>query len=196
MSTDTQEPEVQNEEMSQTEGYAEVIRHTESVASGPTAEEHHAAKLTAMREELSNLAVERAGLDEQRKTLKKRYDGLVEQLATAQVRGPEYRPLLDGPASEASEPEAWRALPIDALGLSGGIASKLEEAGIVTIGQLQQAMNGERWWDNLDGIGEGKAEKLADAFAQFWSKHPEYCQEEDEAIASFDFDAEPEEDAE
>jgi hypothetical protein len=171
VTTETNELELQNEE-----AVVEEQAELEPVAIAPTADEHHAAKLTAMREELSDLAVERAKLDEKRKVLKKRYDGLVEQLASDQVKGPEYLPLIDGPAAKSEEPEAWRELLVDSLLLPGHIEQKLLAADIVSLGQLSDKMDGDWWWETMPaGIGKAAAEKISDAFAAFWAKHPEYC---------------------
>jgi hypothetical protein len=31
------------------------------------------------------------------------------------------------------------------------------------------------WAKEIPGVGESSADKISDAFAQFWAKHPEFC---------------------
>jgi hypothetical protein len=55
----------------------------------------------------------------------------------------------------------------------------LIDAGFTTLGKLFDQMQDQGvWWaKDIPGIGEASAEKIADAFAQFWKEHPEYCDE-------------------
>jgi hypothetical protein len=108
------------------------------------------------------------------------------------------RPLLDEseegekPAGLVLEPtgsKSWRRVKVATLGLQSQILTKMEDAGVTTIGKLSDVMNaaGVWWRKEIKGIGEASAEKIADALSDFWKDHPEYTQPEaaeDEAAAS------------
>lgn len=83
-----------------------------------------------------------------------------------------------GQAGGSSRVGAWRAQPVAALGISEAIMAKLAKVGIETLGQLSDWMekHGEFWSADIPGIGEAKATDIADRFAAYWEKHPEYTQ--------------------
>jgi len=190
VTTETQELDLRGELLAelkgQTEGLSDLI-HAKGIP-GPTADEHHAAKLTAMREHLTDLDVELDALDTRRKEVKTQRATAISELNAARIGGPEFLPLLDGPAAKPEEPEAWRELSIDGLGLPSRISLALQTANIVHLGQLSDRMDRIEWWDEMKGVGMGMAEKIAEAFATFWASHPEYCEQRDEVAETFDFD--------
>lgn len=95
---------------------------------------------------------------------------------------PEDPPLLD--VSE-KDPDAWRSLSIDELGVYGvaeGTLGKMKQAEIHTFGDYHSYCNkhldGPR---AITGIGQGKADGIADAWVKFFAEHPEHCPPKDEA---------------
>jgi hypothetical protein len=95
----------------------------------------------------------------------------------------------NGPAEKANN--NWRRVKVEKLGLQSQILGKLLDAGVTTLGKLSDTMNAAGvWWRNeIKGIGDASAEKIADAFAFFWESHPEYTQPE-KADGEADDDAE------
>ena len=76
----------------------------------------------------------------------------------------------------ADNSSGWQELSIHELGLPELIAKKVTDAGHLTIGKLSKLMNdhGQWWPKEIPGIGEASGEKIENAFANFWKKHPEY----------------------
>ncbi len=140
-----------------------------------TAEDHHEARVLELSLALGKVCVKLGKIEAVRKALKDDYKNVLQQLDALVENGPEELPLFDGPTATVSGGgDAWRDLPVDALDIPAGTQHKLEEAGLVSLGFLADAMNGERWQDKVDGVGEKAAEKIAEAFVTFWSDHPEY----------------------
>jgi len=96
------------------------------------------------------------------------------------------RPLLpvaeNVPKESASDanPKAWRRWKIKSLEIEEKIATKLSDAGFTTLGNLFDHMKdqGIFWAKKIQGVGGASADKVADAFTQFWGEHPEFCGEE------------------
>jgi DNA-directed RNA polymerase alpha subunit len=84
--------------------------------------------------------------------------------------GREY-PLFDGPKAGAPAEDAWRAEPIDELGLSAALAAKLLEAGIETVGALCDFRRDGRGFTGIRGVGEAAATKIEDALENFFDLH-------------------------
>ena len=80
--------------------------------------------------------------------------------------------------SQGPKKDDWKRLPLEDAGINGNIGRLLVEAGHDTLGKLAQLMNvhGQWWPKEVKGIGEGGATEVADRFADFWAKHPEYCE--------------------
>jgi ERCC4-type nuclease len=75
-------------------------------------------------------------------------------------------------SAETSTTDAWRSEPIEVLNLPVGIVKVLQEAMITTLGAI--ATQGEVGsLTDIEGIGEAKAEKIADALEQYWREHPQ-----------------------
>ncbi len=128
-----------------------------------------------------------SGAKERAKAAKERYTSALDELDALIERGPDYQQKLPGMADVGKPAEqspggfvdnSWRELSVSELELPEAIAVDLTDAGIETLGQLADRTNQDQWWRDIDGIGPGKAEKVADAFAAFWASHPEYCQTE------------------
>lgn len=69
---------------------------------------------------------------------------------------------------------------ITELRIRDGVAAKLEEADLGTLGALSDRMAtyGTTWNNGVKGIGEKAAEEVSDALAAFWGLHPELCEPE------------------
>lgn len=129
--------------------------------------------------EVAELEQEYEGLKADASAAKKRFEAADKELRYLIRKGPDRQTKLrladsDAPAAEVAE---WKGLPLAALDLAEGIQTKLVEAGIATLGDLQAKVeqHGECWYQDIAGIGQGKAEDIADAFMVFWGAHPEYC---------------------
>jgi hypothetical protein len=153
----------------------------------------------AASNELAEAGIEFARIKETHKTAKERFEAALDNLTRIAERGPERMPLFDGRggdgessatqppqagASEASESDAtadtantiadanaWRKEPIESLGLPPKLADRLEEAGISTIGELEDkraAFNGLR---GISGIGPAKVTVIEDAVIGWLSKN-------------------------
>lgn len=105
---------------------------------------------------------------------------------------PLFKPALQsGPESAAAATEspapapgadAWRAASIDELSLPDGIKEKLRAASIDgralpepldTLGAISDFTNRGRRLIDLDGIGQDKADQIADAMTAWFAAHPD-----------------------
>lgn len=129
------------------------------------------------------------------KSLKKRRDCLTEELSQLISDGPtpvrrETKPAA-GETNQASsetnqaipkgqqkpqpvnDSTEWRAVPLDKLELKKGVHSKLEDAGVETIGQLEDLRaaiaNGKKEWPK--GIGAAKITEIEDAIINWLTKN-------------------------
>ena len=72
--------------------------------------------------------------------------------------------------------EAWKDESLRELGLPLGLQVKLLAEDIDTLGSLSSHMATNMVRD-IDGIGDGALEKIANAFDAYWKAHPEYCED-------------------
>jgi len=65
---------------------------------------------------------------------------------------------------------------VEQLGLAKTLTKKLIDARLETLGLLSDLMaeQGTWWHREVAGVGEGGAEKVSDAMADFWKSHPEF----------------------
>jgi len=79
-------------------------------------------------------------------------------------------------AGRATRKDAWRAVRVEQLGLAKPLTKKLVDARLETLGLLSDLMQdkGTWWFKEIPGVGEGGAEKVSDAMADFWKSHPEF----------------------
>jgi len=88
-------------------------------------------------------------------------------------------PLRFGPnkpeESPQADPEAWKRKLVSSLNIPKGTVGKLNDAGIETVEVLSLRMqqHGNDWYRDVPGLGPKAAEKVADAFEEFWKEHPE-----------------------
>ena len=78
--------------------------------------------------------------------------------------------------ARAARKDAWRAVKVEQLGLAKTLTKKLIDARLETLGLLSDLMaeQGTWWHREVAGVGEGGAEKVSDAMADFWKSHPEF----------------------
>lgn len=129
-------------------------------------------------------------LAEQTKEAKKEYDADVLALRRAARACSEELPLFDAPApsaataagqqpataTQAAPDDAWRSVPITELGLTESLTDKLQEAGIETIGQLEDQRAGQgpkpgpKGLREIKGIGQGKVDVIEAAVLKWLSE--------------------------
>jgi DNA-directed RNA polymerase alpha subunit len=120
---------------------------------------------------------------------KKSYDGLVSQLQLLIGRGPDMQGKLEFPDDEEATPDdAWRdAQIVDALALSVGQYEKLEEAGITTVGQLEDLRAGDGL-DSIKGFGQATIDKIEDQIIEWLDENRDRFGEAVEADPEEDYD--------
>jgi hypothetical protein len=81
-------------------------------------------------------------------------------------------------AAAVGDDDAWKAVPLESLGLAPGILKSLAEVKvdgepITTLGRLA-AFTSTPGVDltSVPGIGEAKAEQIREATARYWAEHP------------------------
>jgi len=78
------------------------------------------------------------------------------------------------------EQVGWRTLHIaDHLDIPAGTLKALDRKGITTLGELTDCMNsgiGGHWFMGVPGVGKAAAEKVSDAYADFWAENPQYAE--------------------
>ena len=105
--------------------------------------------------------------------------GVLQIDEVAALPEPEEEPDEDAIAEAAAGPRlpiaAWRDEPLSRAGIDGKPAECLLAAHIDTLGKLQALMekHGAWWFREVEGIGEGKAEKIGEAFNAFLMRHGE-----------------------
>ena len=91
-------------------------------------------------------------------------------------------------AAEASEmplfnaadgASGWRVRSIEGnLDIPAGTLKALHRKDIVTLGELTDLINRnpQRWHESVPGVGSAAAQRVGDAYATFWQRHPEYAE--------------------
>jgi len=88
-------------------------------------------------------------------------------------------PLFDRPAETkpAVDPDAWRHAPLEKFpGMKPAWLEAIQTvaAGLV-LGELVDWQAQGHDLDELPGVGEATATKIADTIAVWWKEHPEFC---------------------
>ena len=134
----------------------------------------HYDAICAMQVEVDKLAENYDRKKEAAKAAKGVLEDAEAELRALIRRGPE--PQRELPLEPRTQ-DAWRELGIGELELPPKIAEKLQQTDCQTLGDLADRMNaGEQWWREIEGFGEKTAEKVNEAFAAFWERHPEYAE--------------------
>lgn len=130
----------------------------------------HAEQLAELNTTLAATCMERRKAESVLKGLRDQQRALEQSIEQLLAEGPEDRPLFDKPG----DPNGWMLLPLAKLELPAKVLKALTNANLKTIGGLTVAMDGNDWYRRVGGIGEEAAETIADAYEEFWRKHPEY----------------------
>jgi len=129
------------------------------------------------------------------------YDECVSALRSAVREGPRRYPLFDNkepqpgveaasstpaeapaesPAPVPADDETWRTVSISELGITGKLAESLTEAGLTTMGAIADWGDSGKLLTDVPGVGPAKAEKIENATAEYWARHPRFQAEETE----------------
>jgi uncharacterized coiled-coil protein SlyX len=132
------------------------------------------ASLSTLKEMVTELSVEIANTKAHMKSLKANFDAATEQYARVKNRGPETMPLFD-----AQKPVEWKSLPVRELpGLIESLYTKLEDAGLGTLGDLRAKIEADPmwWWQSVKSVGTTAAEKIAEAWQELFAQRPDIAQ--------------------
>lgn len=134
------------------------------------------------------------------KAAKKRLEALHEAFEKYLTEATEEMPLFEPPAKPAAaatspgeDDLSWRPVPLAELGLAPGMLKKLEEAEIVTIGQLSDFVQAGSDLTDIQGIGETKAEAIRNSLTTYWRQRNEAAAREQHGEGSTDDPANAEE---
>ncbi len=170
MATATEEKPVDDAEQCEAAAAdGQVQEAEETAASEPSEEAALLAEIVEQQDRIDQAKRLMDGLKEDLKEAREEWESLVEEQARIIRRQHEKYPLFDRKKEEsAPEPDAWRAASIDELRLPSGIDSKLREAGIETIGQIEdkRAEGGDiegAGLRSVPGIGPAKVDKIEEA---------------------------------
>lgn len=160
-------------------------------------------RIRAISDELAEAALERLEAESRFKAAKNREKAIVEQLSEVMKEGPRVMPLFDRqpehpeqqPGQDAAESvapdaqtwaestqpvvielltdDAWRSVCLTELNLKPKLQERLEEAGVDTIGRLEdlrgEISQGREKWPK--GIGKAKITEIEDAVIAWLSKN-------------------------
>ncbi len=146
-----------------------------------TPEETFRLRSLALREELSDAALQLLELEVQVKAAKATYKEEVEELRRHIAKGPEKFPLFDPPAAdEPTGTDHWRSVTVTEVGIPEGLCTKLRENPenpLATLGDIVDwQADGYHHLTDIPGIGEGKADQLEKCMTAYWDAHPEHSQ--------------------
>ena len=146
---------------------------------------------------------------EESSAAKKYYDRVNGELLSLISRGPDRQRKL--PLGDPEEPSCddWKAVDVNELDIPAGILNKLYSNNLDTLGDLQAYWDSDKHLNQLDGLGDEYAAQVADAYADYGTKHPELWgeaveeetdeepaddeeQPQDDATAEFDEEADGE----
>lgn len=146
-------------------------------------------RIDRLSKNVAEVAVQWTDAKERAKSAKKQFDHAIEMLTEAADKGPCYMPLFDRQPEVSREtesstepeqtpepqpdPDAWRLPSINEIGLKPKLAETLLEAGIETIGMLEDLRadisQGRKKWPK--GIGNAKVTQIEDAVINWLSKN-------------------------
>lgn len=131
------------------------------------------------RQELETATFEHHSRKESAKRQKEVCGEIGSRLRDLELARKEKHPLFDAAQTPAASANGdWQSLPIAELNLPKRQAKAIVDAGFSTLGQLQSQMNDQGiWWaKQIKDLGDGGAEKVSDAFVEFWKKNPQYAE--------------------
>ena len=102
---------------------------------------------------------------------KERVDEIGKRLSYLIARGPDYQKKLPFENSTAGESLEWREQDIaGSLGLTAKVLEKLEDAGITTIGDLED-LRADAGLRSIGGIGQATADKIEEQVLEWLSEN-------------------------
>ncbi len=129
--------------------------------------EAHYLQIRELGRELGEATGEYEAAKEQAATRKKRRDRINDELVRVIARGPDPQRPLPFDAEDG-----WQHRDVMSLGLSDAVADKLEDAGLETLGKLQDYWNADKYLTDV-GLSEDESATVADQFAAYGARHPE-----------------------
>lgn len=129
-----------------------------------------------------NLQVREAGADydeakAEANQLKKRFDRLTAELSDLIVQDPRQHrlPFTENEQGEqaVAVEDLYKSKSTYELGLPVGLTEKLVDAGLGTLGELQDFWQSGKQLADITGIGEEKSAQVVDAFSEYGRLHPE-----------------------
>lgn len=171
MSTETMEvAEVTEAEVAETEAADnQVAEQTVESIPARTIELEHYSEICELNRELMAATREFESSKEDASSKKKFMEELGKRLSYLIARGPDYQQKLPFEANENSDQvtdsqpdNAWREVPVvDALSLTAKQLDKLDEAGVRTMGQLEDLRGGDGL-GSIHGFGQATIDKIED----------------------------------
>lgn len=141
----------------------------DSSSAVATLEHEHYLQIREMNRDVQKIYWEWDAAKENAGALKKELDKLRSELTTLIARGPDPQLPLFG--SDADD--SWKGRSVNVLAISDSLATKLEEAGLATLGELKVFWDGGGMLCDLAGVGTEYAAKVADAWQDYAKDHPE-----------------------
>jgi len=121
--------------------------------------------------EVSRLLLEWSQLKGDASEAKKEYDQAVAELTYLINRGPERQHKLPFTDSTDGEVLGWREASIaESLGLTAKVLEKLEDAGVTTIGHLDDLRAGDGL-TSVGGIGQSTTDKIEEQVLEWLSEN-------------------------
>src|SRR4051812_3275103 len=111
--------------------------------------EQHYSQIREKTDQFKAANAEFLSSREETNGLKRRSDKINAELIELISRGPDPQKLIP-----FSEKENWRPRNISDLALTDGLTNKLEEAGLTTLGSLQDYWRDGKFLSDIKGIGE------------------------------------------
>jgi hypothetical protein len=168
--------------------------------SAESADDHYAKRIESLQALIADHCLEIAKVKSLLKALNERYKADVTELQELIDSGPERHPLFDDtkvgvnaevkcpaemdrgsdttaevvPAATSDPDSAWRATPIESLGLSAGLCKILRECPdktIATLGDIADWTASGKMLTDIPKIGEAKAVAIEEATEKFWAEN-------------------------
>jgi hypothetical protein len=134
-------------------------------------EYEHYETIKERNAEVARLLLEWTQLKGDASEAKKEYDQAVSELSYLISRGPEKQQKLPFVDSTDGESLAWRDIMVEeSLGLTAKILEKLEDAGVRTIGELEDLRAGAGL-TSIGGIGQTTADKIEEQVLEWLSEN-------------------------
>jgi len=124
-------------------------------------------KIIALNSDVTEARIVYDRADRARKSAKEELEECQAALNEFIVGLGERYPLFDGKEPAAAPDDAWREASVEALDLPRIIITKLEDVGIMTVGDISD-WTAKRPLTDVSGIGEAKVGQIEAALTKFW----------------------------